>query len=147
MKKNEVTFWRKFVGSTFFIGKIKGGGTWASIFAGLLLFFFLDWTSLYFFLIAFLVLVLGILLSLDIVDDPAWFTLDEITGTMVTFAFHNKDLSTLIIGLILFRLFDIFKIAPIKKLEHSKAGVVLDDVVAGMLASVFLFVLQSVKNL
>jgi len=147
MKKNKVALWHEFIGSTFFLGKIKGGGTWSSILAGLLLFFFLDWTSPYYFVILSGVLLLSILLSLNLSDDPSWFTLDEVTGIMVTFAFHNKNLSTFMIGFILFRLFDIFKLPAIKKVEHTKVGIVLDDIIAGILASVFLFVIHSIKPL
>jgi len=147
MKKNKIPLWQKTIGSSFFLGKIKGGGTWSSIVTGLLLFLFLDWTSPYYFITAFGFLLLSILLSLDLSGDPSWFTLDEVTGTIVTFAFHNKDISTLIIGLILFRLFDIFKLPVIKKVEHTKIGIVLDDVIAGILASVFLFVIHSIKPL
>lgn len=147
MKKDKISFWKKFIGSFFFLGKIKGGGTWSSIVTGTILFFFLDWTSPYFFIIAFCILFLSILLSLELSGDPSWFTLDEVIGTMVTFAFHSKDVSTLMIGLILFRLFDIFKLPPIKKVEQAKIGIVLDDIIAGILASIFLFVLHSIKPL
>jgi len=147
MKKNKVALWHEFIGSTFLLGKIKGGGTWSSILAGLLLFFFLDWTSPYYFVILSGVLLLSILLSLNLSDDPSWFTLDEVTGIMVTFAFHNKNLSTFMIGFILFRLFDIFKLPAIKKVEHTKVGIVLDDIIAGILASVFLFVIHSIMPL
>jgi phosphatidylglycerophosphatase A len=150
MKKkgeNKVALWKRFVGSSFFLGKIKGGGTYSSVVAGILMFFFLSWISPYYFIILFVVLCLGIFLSLEVQDDPSWFTLDEVVGTMVTFAFHNKDLSTLIIGLVLFRLFDIFKLPPIKKVERLKSGIILDDIIAGLLASVFLYVLHSLKPL
>lgn len=146
MKKNKIALWEKIIGSSFFLGKIKGGGTYSSVAAGLLLFFFPNWTSPYYFIILFVVLSLVIFLSLEIKDDPSWFTFDEVAGTMVTFAFHNKDLSTLLIGLILFRLFDIFKIPLIKKVERFKTGIVLDDIIAGLLASIFLFVLHSIKT-
>jgi len=144
MKKNEVALWHKIIGSTFFLGKIKGGGTWSSILAGLLLFFFVDWTSPYYFVILSGILILSILLSINLRGDPSWFTLDEVMGIMVTFAFHNKNLSTFMIGLILFRIFDIFKLPVIKKAEHTKIGIVLDDIIAGVLASLFLFVLHSI---
>jgi phosphatidylglycerophosphatase A len=147
MKKNEISLWKKIIGSFFFLGKIKGGGTWSSVVTATILFFFLDWNSPYYFIIALGVLLLSILLSLEITGDPSWFTLDEVTGTMVTFVFHNRDVSTLIIGLILFRLFDIFKLPPIKKVEQTKIGIVLDDIIAGILASIFLFVIHSLKPL
>jgi len=144
MEKNKVALWHKIIGSTFFLGKIKGGGTWSSILAGLLLFFFVDWTSPYYFVILSGILILSILLSINLRGDPSWFTLDEVMGIMVTFAFHNKNLSTFMIGLILFRIFDIFKLPVIKKAEHTKIGIVLDDIIAGVLASLFLFVLHSI---
>ena len=144
MRKNEVMLWQKVIGSTFFLGNLKGGGTWSSILAGLLLFFFADWTSPYYFIILFLILCLSILLSINLKGDPSWFTLDEVIGIVVTFAFHNKNLSTFMVGLILFRIFDIFKLPLIKKVEHTKFGIVLDDVMAGILSSLFLFVLHSI---
>jgi phosphatidylglycerophosphatase A len=87
---------------------------------------------------------LSIFLSFNLSGDPSWFTLDEVVGIMVAFGFHNKNLSTFVVGLILFRLFDIFKLPFIKKIEKTRFGIVLDDVLAGMLASIFLFVLHSV---
>ena len=147
MKKNKISPWKKLIGSFFFLGRIKGGGTWSSIVTAIILFFFLDWTSPYFFIIAFCFLLLGIILSLELSGDPSWFTLDEVIGTMVTFAFHNKEVSTLFIGLILFRLFDIFKLPSIKRVEQTKIGIVLDDIIAGILASIFLFVIHSIKPL
>jgi phosphatidylglycerophosphatase A len=145
MEKSKIPRWKIIIGSFFFLGKIRGGGTWSSIVTGIILFFLLDWSSPYFVLIGFGVLVLSILLSLGIKDDPSWFTLDEVTGTIITFAFHSKDVSILIVGLILFRLFDIFKLPLIKKVEKVKTGMVLDDILAGILASVFLFILHSIK--
>lgn len=144
MKKNEVGYWHRFIGSTFFLGNFKGGGTWAAILAGLLIFFFTDWNSPYYFIIFFLILCLSTLLSFNLSEDPSWFTLDEVTGILVTFAFHNKNLSTFIVGLVLFRIFDIFKLPAIKKAENTKFGIVLDDVIAGILASLFLFVIHSI---
>lgn len=147
MKKNKVALWHEFIGSTFFLGKIKGGGTWSSILMGLILFFFMSWTSPYYFVLLASVLFISILLSFNLSEDPSWFTLDEITGLMVTFAFHNKNLSTFIIGIVLFRIFDIFKLPIIRKVEDVKIGIVLDDIIAGILASIFLFVLHSIMPL
>jgi phosphatidylglycerophosphatase A len=147
MKKDKIPLCQKVIGSFFFLGKIKGGGTWSSIVTGIILFFFLDWNSPYFFIIALFVILLSILLSLNLSGDPSWFTMDEVAGTIITFIFHNKDVSTLIIGLVLFRLFDIFKLPILKKAEKTKIGIVLDDVMAGIFASISLFVIHLVKSL
>jgi phosphatidylglycerophosphatase A len=147
MAKNKIPLWQKFIGSFFFLGKIKGGGTWSSIATGIILLLFPSWRSPYFFTIAFSVLLISILLSLNLKDDPSWFTLDEVIGTFATFAFHNKNAPTLIIGLILFRLFDIKKLPLIKKAEQTKPGIVLDDIIAGIFASISLFFIHLVKSL
>ena len=50
----------------------------------------------------------------------------------------------IVIGFLLFRLFDIFKPYPIRKLEHLHAGlgVMADDVLAGIYAAVVLWLVH-----
>lgn len=142
MNENNIPFWRKFLGSFFFIGKIKGGGTYTSIIAGFLFYYFLDWNSILYSGIAAGVIILAIILSYDLKKDFSWFTLDELAGTALTFAFHTKTIPTLVIGLIVFRIFDIFKLPFIKRLERVKTGIVLDDIIAGLIANGFLWIVR-----
>ena len=60
---------------------------------------------------------------------------------MVTFAGLPFNLTTAIAGFIIFRVFDILKPFPIRKLESKFRGgssVVLDDVLAGIYANLIL---------
>lgn len=63
---------------------------------------------------------------------------DEIVGYMITLSFVPVSLETIIIGFILFRLLDILKPWPISWLDRrvdGAWGIMLDDVVAGLVAN------------
>jgi phosphatidylglycerophosphatase A len=142
MKNNNIAPWKKFFGSFFYVGRIKGGGTYTSIIAGFLLYYFPRWDSISYAGVTLGVIAIAILLSYDLEKDYSWFTLDELAGMVVTLAGHAKSIPTLIIGLIVFRLLDIFKLPFLKRVESAKAGIVLDDIIAGLLANVFLWIIR-----
>lgn len=75
--------------------------------------------------------------------DPPQVVIDEVVGQLLTFGliFRNPRLPLLILGFILFRLFDIWKPFPIRKLEKAPLGfgIVLDDLAAGFYASLVIF--------
>jgi len=84
--------------------------------------------------------------------DPSMVVIDETAGQSLTFVLvgnhlvGNWDLWYLyIIGFVLFRLFDIVKMGPVKwadsKLKNAW-GVMLDDMFAGCFAAVILFVIM-----
>src|ERR1051325_3039396 len=73
------------------------------------------------------------------IDDPSQIVVDEICGqfiALVPVAFAPTVLG-LISAFVLFRLFDIFKPYPIRKLEqfHGGLGVMADDALAGLYAA------------
>lgn len=77
--------------------------------------------------------------------DPPQVVIDEIAGFLVTMAFHTPSLLTLVMGFVLFRIFDIVKPPPIRWIERrftDGRGVVLDDVAAGIYANIALFVFE-----
>jgi len=76
-------------------------------------------------------------------QDPGEVVIDEAAGLLVTFFLLPLTWCTLIPGFILFRLFDIFKPFPIKRLEkiNGGKGIVLDDLMAGLYANLALRVL------
>ncbi|MCP3900408.1 MAG: phosphatidylglycerophosphatase A, partial [Desulfobacteraceae bacterium] len=70
--------------------------------------------------------------------------IDEIAGYVVTMVGISLSIYTMVTGFILFRLFDILKPFPVKYFEKNfKAGpgIVLDDLVAGILSSISLRIL------
>jgi phosphatidylglycerophosphatase A len=143
------TFWAWTVATFFGAGLGKPGpGTWGSV-ATVLLWGLYVWAAhpaagslLY-----ALLLLIGLALALGIPaatvvaresgrKDPQIVVIDEVAGQAITLLFSPGDLRHGLIALLLFRLFDITKPFPIRRLEHLPEGwgIVLDDVAAGLYA-------------
>lgn len=78
-------------------------------------------------------------------QDPQWIVIDEVIGMLITWTIVRPH-SALewILVFALFRFFDIVKIWPAsyfdKKVKNG-AGTILDDVVSGLYAGIFVYVL------
>jgi phosphatidylglycerophosphatase A len=72
--------------------------------------------------------------------DPGPIVIDEVLGMLMTLALLPVSLAGVVVGFLLFRLFDVVKPYPAARLEGLKggAGVMLDDAVAGIYAHVSL---------
>jgi len=70
------------------------------------------------------------------VKDPQFVVIDEVAGQLITFIGVPLTWKSLLLGFILFRVFDILKPPPVRQLERipEGAGIVLDDVGAGLYA-------------
>ena len=82
--------------------------------------------------------------------DPGCIVIDEVAGMLVTLFAIPFNAGTAAVGFVLFRLLDIFKPFPIKALEQrlpGGAGIVLDDVVAGVMANLLLRIGFAIANL
>ncbi len=68
--------------------------------------------------------------------DPGFVVIDEVAGQWIALIGIRADWPHAILALLLFRLFDIWKPWPIRRLEQlpEGAGIMLDDVAAGALA-------------
>ena len=85
--------------------------------------------------------------------DPSFIVIDELIGQAVTFIFvsnfliNNSNLLIYVLGFIFFRLFDILKPFPVsyadKKIRNA-FGVILDDVLAGIYASICLLLIKTI---
>jgi phosphatidylglycerophosphatase A len=79
--------------------------------------------------------------------DPGCVVIDEIAGFLVTMTGLDFTLKNVILGFLIFRFFDILKPFPVKNLEDGVsggAGVVADDVAAGIMAAVLLRIILAV---
>ena len=74
--------------------------------------------------------------------DPGIVVVDEVAGQLIAFLFVpiNSGWWVIIIGFAAFRLFDIWKPYPIRRLEslESGLGIMADDVLAGVYAAILL---------
>lgn len=75
--------------------------------------------------------------------DPSAIVVDEIIGQAIPIMFFEPSLQNIIFAFLLFRLFDIIKHGPVgwvdKKIK-GPLGVILDDIVAGILATLVLYI-------
>ncbi len=76
--------------------------------------------------------------------DPGCIVIDEIAGLVVTLIGVPFQMTTVIIGFVLFRFFDILKPYPIRMIDRRLSGgfgIVADDVVAGIFANITIRIL------
>ncbi len=138
----------KFIATGCFSGYLPWApGTWGSG-VGILIFILvskLAWVPYLLFLTGIVALAIW---SADRVaaiskeEDPKYVVIDEIAGYLVTMAFHAPTVAAIIIGFILFRIFDIVKPFPASWFEKNLPGglgIVMDDVMAGIYANALLF--------
>ena len=135
----KINFLEKFLGSGFFTGYIRlASGTWGSL-AALIIYLIpgFENPSLMIFMIS-----LFILIGVPIADkfeflygkDPKECTIDEVVGMWITLLFLPKKIWWIIIAFLIWRVMDIVKPFPARKLEDIKGGwgVMLDDIMAGI---------------
>jgi phosphatidylglycerophosphatase A len=78
--------------------------------------------------------------------DPGCIVIDEITGYVVAMTVVPISILSVLIGFVVFRFFDIIKLPPTKYFENNftgGAGIVLDDIAAGILTAIVLRFLYS----
>jgi phosphatidylglycerophosphatase A len=69
-------------------------------------------------------------------EDPGFVVVDEVAGQWIALIGVRPDWAHALLALALFRLFDIWKPWPVRRLEQLPGGwgIMLDDVAAGALA-------------
>ena len=121
----------------------KAPGTAGSLLA-LLIFFIFPLNSIYWFILSILFFFVGVWSGSEIEkdkgEDPGLVVIDEMVGQWLAIIFLPYSWITLLIGFILFRIFDIFKPYPINRSQKLKAGwgIMIDDVLAGVYANIVL---------
>ena len=136
-----------FLATGCYIGNISfAPGTFGSV-LGLLLCFFISKID---FSIAILLTLIFILCAIwianeaeKIIDlkDPGCIVIDEIAGIVLTLSGLPFNITSVTLGFLIFRALDIWKPYPIRLLENKFSGgigIVLDDVVAGILSNLIL---------
>ena len=141
--------------ATFFgLGKIPWApGTWGSA-IGLLLYWATGTLPLWgqFLCFAFLTL-LGTLASHRVASsldrkDPSCVIIDEVAGAYQALLGHPADSLHLASGFLLFRVFDILKPPPVSLTERLPGGlgIMADDLIAGALTNLFLFIFLPIAS-
>ena len=128
--------------SLFGVGYLKPGpGTWGSIAATLLW-----WHSLSSFgmgpqlLIFFVFTIVSIWICSRFLDDSglgdeSWIVVDEFAAMLFILVFIPRDVVPVLVALLMFRLFDIWKpwlVGLVDRKIHGGVGVMLDDLIAAL---------------
>jgi len=139
-------FVARLIATGFYTGYVpKAPGTAGSLF-GLFLYWAIPGSKSVYSLIGIaLLFFMGVWAAYQVeketkVHDNQIIVIDEIVGMLITVALFGKSLIWLVVGFLLFRLFDILKPFPVKaseKLPHGW-GVMMDDVVAGIYSALCL---------
>jgi phosphatidylglycerophosphatase A len=165
------TLWAWAVGTFFGVGLLKPGpGTWGSVAATVLwiavtfsplsklhlsytdahstavIGYILPWLTL---MAVLLAIAIGIPAATHVAqesgrEDPGHVVIDEVAGQWLTLVVCKPDWPHAIVALALFRLFDITKPWPIRKLEALPGGwgIMLDDLAAGLFGLLVLLLIQ-----
>lgn len=154
----KVNFFSVIFASGLFTGYVPiASGTAGSAFA-LLFFLIPGFINIYVFLpVIMLCFLIGIYTSNKMVkrygDDPSVVVIDEILGMWLTIyisSFFSYGYLSIVIGFLMFRLFDIVKLYPASYFDKLKTGfgIMMDDVIAGIYGgiatSVILLLLKNI---
>tara|TARA_B100000686_G_scaffold350773_1_gene447670 strand:+ start:774 stop:1232 length:459 start_codon:yes stop_codon:yes gene_type:complete len=125
-------------------------GTIASAITIILWYLFLQFFSIYAYLILILIIII---LSIYMInsylidhpsDDPSEIVIDEFIGQSLPLMFldQNSELFEIFFVFICFRIFDIYKIYPVNLGEklNGSVGVIADDIIAGIYTIIFLMI-------
>ena len=141
------------IGTVFYIGKLPlAPGTWASIFA-VLCWYFLFQSVNHFVLpaISIFLFLIGGIASDTIVKhskehDPSRIVIDEWVGQWVALSMMPINIRTGVVAFVAFRIFDIIKPWPVRKMEKIPGGwgIMADDVMAGIMAYFVVLIFNAV---
>lgn len=145
-----VTLLASFGGSGFIT---PASGTWGSLAAlPIATYILFNYSGLYILYLSFTLFLIGMWVCREWLNavgdqdnDPSMIVIDEAAGLSLTLAFAEMSLISVFLGFALFRLFDIAKPWPISWLEKRFSGafgIMIDDMVAGLLAGIILFFFQ-----
>ncbi len=158
-----VNFFKRMIATAGYIGYLPGmPGTWASIATVAILWWqmprvtpwfdaahaHLFWPA-YALFVAFGILVCSKPRELFGAEDPKPVVIDEVAGQLITFFLIPLSPLTLVFGLLLFRFYDIVKPWPVHRFEEmgDGEGIMMDDVIAGILANLTLMLILFVYHL
>ena len=107
-----------------------------------------DGDTVWFFAITAAVIIIGTAaaerVSTPEDEDPKRVVIDEWAGALVTVAFLDNTVWWLLAGFFVFRVLDITKPWPVRRLEslHGGIGIMADDVAAGIIGAIGLNVVR-----
>lgn len=140
----------RFLATGFFVGYSPfAPGTMGTLVA-FLLYAILPTTIPFYWMLILCLIIGGTIISqraeniIGEIDSPK-IVIDEICGYFIAMAFLPKTLGLMIVGFVIYRLLDVIKIYPMKKLEMLAGGlgIMLDDICAGIITNIILHIIHT----
>ncbi|MFB0527334.1 MAG: phosphatidylglycerophosphatase A [bacterium] len=140
----------RFLATGFFVGYSPfAPGTMGTLLA-FLLYAILPTTVPFYWMLILCLIIGGTIIShraesiLGEIDSPK-IVIDEMCGYFIAMAFLPKTLGLMIVGFVIYRLLDVIKIYPMKKLEMLAGGlgIMLDDIYAGVVTNIILHIIHT----
>jgi len=141
----KINFFTKLIGSGFYTGYIPfAPGTFGSL-AALLIYLIPGFENLYILLPSIvLIIIIGIPVGTQFekyykLTDPPYCTIDEMAGMWISLIMVPKEFFYILLTFIIWRIMDIIKPYPARKMENLKGGlgVMADDIAAGVYSLLF----------
>lgn len=144
----------KVITTFFYLGYSPVAPGTAGSLGGLLVYLFVKDNPVLYAISAALIFAFGMAFSTEAENlfgrkDHPRIVIDEALGMMLSLAFLPFKLWIVILGFLLFRLFDILKPPPIRNVEDLTApyGIMLDDIIAAMYTNIILqFIVRLQKS-
>ena len=135
----------KFIASFFYLGHSPFmPGTVGSL-GGLFVYFLVKNNEILYGFMTLFLFVLGVIFSGEAEKiykkkDASMIVIDEACGMLLTLFFVPYSVFSVILGFFLFRIFDILKPPPARRIERlaGSMGIMFDDIVAAIYANVIL---------
>lgn len=129
-------------------------GTYASLLACLSYYFLISHIFIIYQVgLSFILFLIGIYVSEKVesilgYDDPRIIVIDEYVGQGIAL-FFASNITHLLFSFFIFRIIDIMKPFPIKRIEKIKGGlgIMLDDVIAGIYTLILLLFIKFIINI
>jgi phosphatidylglycerophosphatase A len=119
-------------------------GTFGSA-AGILLFYLIKDNDVFYILFTLIMVILGFSVAgraekIFNKKDAKCIVIDEVSGMLLSFMFLPYDIKLVIMGFILFRIFDSLKPYPANHMERLEGGIGImsDDIIAGLYTNLIL---------
>jgi len=149
----KINFLEKLLGSGFYTGYIPiASGTFGS-FAAVLIYLIPGFENLYIIIPAIIIFTIyGIFIGNKFEKlygkDPSECTIDEVVGMWISLLFLPKNLIITAAAFFLWRIFDIIKPYPARKLESLPGGlgIMIDDVVASIYSLLTIHIILIIFN-
>lgn len=143
-----------YIATVFGVGFLPlAPGTWGSV-VGLLLCLLLHGNLILYLSVFVALFVLGTVSAGKVekesgTDDPPFIVIDECACIFAAYFLIPLTLPAIITGFVLYRLFDIIKVPPMRLIEKrikGGSGIMLDDLIAGIYTNILLRVFLAIVN-